>query len=260
MADVSSTLFQMALRAVYADDPVMVKAAVTPGDGGGGAPAPPAGGGMPGMMPPGGGMPPPGGGGQPPPMDPMAMMGAGAVPGMPPGQQPVMPGMMPGGGMGQPAQQKIKPEQMMMTIDFRLYNMQQQLTAIMTNLGITVPPGALVLPPGSTMSPPAEAALPGGPQDPSQQAGAQPTGGGQQSAIPPIEGIQGAAPGMGGGGGGGEKSGFFTGAPNDFLERLASASSGNVVHDTTPAIVARNTTADNVAAVAALLRSHTTKH
>ncbi len=259
MADVSSTLFQMALRAVYADDPLMVKAAVTPGDGGGGAPAPPMGGGMPpGMMPPGGG------GGQPPPMDPMAMMGAGAVPGMPPGQQPVMPGMggmggMPG-GMGQPAQQKIKPEQMMQMLDFRLYNMQQQLTAIMTHLGATIPPGALVLPPGSPVSPPAEAALPGGPQDPSQQAGAQP-GGGQQSAIPPIEGIQGAAPGMGGGGGGGgEKAGFFTGAPNDFLERLAGASSDNVANDTTPAIVARNTTADNVAAVAALLRSHTVNH
>lgn len=101
------------------------------------------------------------------------------------------------------APQKVKPEQMMQMLDFRLYNMQQQLTAIMNALNLQLPPGALVLPPGSTMAPPAEAALPGGPQDPSQQA---PAGGGGESAIGAIEPMQGASPELAqGGGGGGEK-------------------------------------------------------
>jgi hypothetical protein len=51
---------------------------------------------------------------------------------------------------------------MMQMIDYRLYNMQQQLTAIMNAMGVQLPPEAIVLPPGSTSAPPAEQALPGG--------------------------------------------------------------------------------------------------
>lgn len=105
------------------------------------------------------------------PMDP-AMMG-GAMPGMQPAAPP-----------------KLKPEQMMQMLDFRLYNMQQQMTALMTAMGVQVPPGALVTPPGSP-TPVAEAALPGGPQDPSAQQAQQ---GGQQSAISPIEPMAAASP------------------------------------------------------------------
>lgn len=111
------------------------------------------------------------------------------------------------GGMAQPAApQKVKPEQMMQMLDFRLYNMQQQLTAIMNTMGVQVPPGALVTPPGSTFSPPAEAALPGGPQDPTMQAGGQ-----GNSAISPIEPMQGASPELaqGGGEGGMPKQGSW---------------------------------------------------
>jgi hypothetical protein len=79
-------------------------------------------------------------------------------------------------------QQKLKPEQMMQMLDYRLYNMQQQLTAIMNAMGVQVPPESLVLPPGTTGAPPAETALPGGPmapppQDPNAQGGMQPPGG-----------------------------------------------------------------------------------
>jgi hypothetical protein len=71
---------------------------------------------------------------------------------------------------------------MMHMLDYRLYNMQQQLTAIMNAMGVQVPPESLVLPPGTTGAPPAETALPGGPmapppQDPNAQAGMQPPGG-----------------------------------------------------------------------------------
>lgn len=69
-------------------------------------------------------------------------------------------------------------------LDYRLYNMQQQLTAIMNALGVQVPPESLVLPPGSPGAPPAESALPGGPmappapqQDPNAPQGPQPPGG-----------------------------------------------------------------------------------
>ncbi len=162
------------------------KQAFQPGAAPAPAPAPaPAAGGAPGGM---GGMAPPA---QP---DPAAAMGAMAG----------MPGGMPPGGMpgAQPAQPpKMKPEQMMQMLDFRLYNMQQQLTAIMHALKVDLPPDALVLPPGSPMAPPAEAALPGGPMDsgagqPGQegQGGAGAAGGEAASAIPPIEPIQGAQP------------------------------------------------------------------
>jgi hypothetical protein len=128
-----------------------------------------------------------------PAADPNAAAGAAGMPpadpamgGAPP-QDPAMAGAPPvdpamaavagppmGGGMGAPApapapapaaapaQQKLKPEQMMQMIDYRLYNMQQQLTAIMNAMGVQLPPEAIVLPPGSTSAPPAEQALPGG--------------------------------------------------------------------------------------------------
>ena len=70
----------------------------------------------------------------------------------------------------------------MQMLDYRLYNMQQQLTAIMNAMGVQVPPESLVLPPGTTGAPPAETALPGGPmapppQDPSAPNTPQPPGG-----------------------------------------------------------------------------------
>ena len=150
-------------------DPSMMGGGMPPG-----APMDPA---MMGGMPPGG-MPP-----GAPPMDP-SMMG-----GMPPPMDPSMgmPGSPP--GMAAPPQQKIKPEQMMQILDFRLYNMQQQLTALLNYFNVQIPPGALVTPPGQ-MSPPPEAAMPGGPQDPSMAAG----GAGGGSAIQPIETMEAAAP------------------------------------------------------------------
>jgi hypothetical protein len=87
---------------------------------------------------------------------------------------------MPGGG--QAAQQKLKPEQMMQMIDYRMYNMQQQLTAIMNAMGVQLPPEAIVLPPGSTSAPAPETALPGGPGAPAAPAAA-PAGGGEQAAA-----------------------------------------------------------------------------
>jgi hypothetical protein len=99
------------------------------------------------------------------PVDPMAM---GAMPPMPPAQVPPSP--------TGPAQQKLKPEQMMQMIDYRLYNMQQQLTAIMNAMGVQLPPEAIVLPPGSTSAPAPETALPGGAGAPT----AAPPQGGQQ--------------------------------------------------------------------------------
>jgi hypothetical protein len=97
-----------------------------------------------------------------------------------------MPPATPTGGPAAAAQQKLKPEQMMQMLDYRLYNMQQQLTAIMNAMGVQVAPESLVLPPGTTGAPPAETALPGGPmapppQDPNAAAGAPATGG----PVPP---------------------------------------------------------------------------
>lgn len=225
---VNPALMQIAQQRIWSKlTGQMEKAAVVPP----GAPMDPAAGGMP----PGGD--PAAAGGMPPGMPPGLPPG-GAPPGMPPGGAPPMgdpnaaaqpapaPGGMPnlgmfdpsggagamgggmGGGMPSAGPQKLKPEQMMQMLDFRLYNMQQQLTAIMNSMGIQLPPGALVLPPGSAVAPPAEAALPGGPQDPTAQGGA-PAGGqapGGDSAIQPIQPMQGASPELAAGGGGQEKT------------------------------------------------------
>lgn len=218
-------LFELAQRRVWQDagGPLMEKVAVVPPDpamGGGGAPP----------------MDPAMAGGAPP-MDPAAMGGAAPpMGGAPPMGVPPMPGAPPMGGAapgmgvdpntGMPP--KMKPEQMMQMLDFRLYNMQQQITALMNAMGVQLPPGALVTPPGSP-TPVAEAAVPGGPQDPSQDAAG---GGGGQSAISPIEPMQGASPelaaGGGGGGGGGEKMGQ---ANNDsfasLIEKMAEGDKAN---------------------------------
>lgn len=159
------------------------------------------------VVPPGGGMDPAAAAqGAAPPVDPMqAAMGAAPPVGAPPAGAP--PGMVDPSMMGglppampqaaaQPAQQKLKPEQMMQMLDYRLYNMQQQLTAIMNAMGIQVPPESLVLPPGTTGAPPAEAALPGGPMappppeaaagNPAAPAGPMPPGGPMPpNAMPP---------------------------------------------------------------------------
>lgn len=128
------------------------------------------------------------------PVDPAtAAMGAAPPAGVDPSQdptgaaamaQPPAPAPAPAPApTAQPQGQKLKPEQMMQMLDYRLYNMQQQLTAIMNAMGVQVDPASLVLPPGTTGAPPAETALPGGPmappppQDPNAAGGPVPPGG-----------------------------------------------------------------------------------
>lgn len=121
----------------------------------------------------------------PAPSDPASAMAAmAAMGGMAPPAP--MPPATPTGGA--PGQQKLKPEQMMQMLDYRLYNMQQQLTAIMNAMGVQVAPESLVLPPGTTGAPPAETALPGGPMappPPQQQAPADPAA--AAGGAPPVD-------------------------------------------------------------------------
>ena len=158
------------------------RAAVLPGGmetAGGAAPQDPAMAGAPPVDPAMAGAPPAAAGGPPPMSDPsVAAAGTPAIPpnAMAPTAQPPMP------AGGQAPQQKLKPEQMMQMIDYRMYNMQQQLTAIMNAMGVQLPPEAIVLPPGSTSAPAPETALPGGPGAPAAPAAA-PAGGGEQSAA-----------------------------------------------------------------------------
>jgi hypothetical protein len=84
-------------------------------------------------------------------------------------------------------QQKLKPEQMMQMIDFRMYNMQQILTAIANSLGVQIDPSVLVLPPGTTGAPPAETALPGGPMAPQPQQQAAPAAAPPAGGAPPMK-------------------------------------------------------------------------
>lgn len=266
------SLLHLARARVWSD--MEKTAVVAPGGGdpaamGGAPPMDPAmmGGGMPpGGAPPAGGAPMPGGA---PPMDP-AMMGGGApMPGAAPAAPPMDPSMtggaMPGAMPGQAAPQKLKPEQMMQMLDFRLYNMQQQVTAIMNALNIQLPPGALVTPPGSP-TPVAEAAVPGGPQDPGPAAGGPGAGGaagggaGPGSAINPIEAIQGASPELAGGGG--EKAASYS--FSQLMNQLAAVD--EPVEDTHTKVAqvgqpfrffGDNPVSSNVAAVAAMLRRRT---
>lgn len=222
---VDQVLMTLARSRVWTDagGPSMEKVAVVPPEppmSPGGAPP----GGAPPMGPAAGGMPPP----MAPAMDPAAM-GSGAMPpgGMP--MDPAMMGGMPGAVPGMPmdpaaggaAGQKMKPEQYMQMLDFRLYNLQQQLTTMMNSMDIKMDPGVLVTPPGAPMGPPPEAAMQGGPQDPGNSA--QPQGGG--SAISAIDPMQGASPelaalgggGMGAGGGGEKMALSFA----EFIEKMA---------------------------------------
>jgi hypothetical protein len=183
---INPALFQLAARRVSRQFGNGEKRAFQPPGGGGADPAAMAAGGAPPADPAaaGGGMAPPmmdpnmmgaamGGAGVPPMMDPSMAMGGGMG---------MMGGMMPG--------QKVKPEQWMQQLDYRLYNLQQQFTAVLNALGVEIPPGALITPPGMPMAPQPEQAMPGGPMDPSQQSGGQ----GGDSAINPVEPMPGASP------------------------------------------------------------------
>lgn len=171
-------------------------------------------GGAPGAAPPMGGEAPDpsqlGVQGAAQPVDPAtAAMGAAPPPGSDPTgaasmaappapMPPATPTAAPAAG-GAAAGQKLKPEQMMQMLDFRMYNMQQILTAIANALGVQIDPSVLVMPPGTTGAPPAELALPGGPmapapqQDPNAPAGPQPPGGPlppggpQDPSQPPVD-------------------------------------------------------------------------
>lgn len=173
MALVNPELLRLATELVKQANPMAGGAAPPP------APAPvpaPA----PAPDPAAQGAPP--GGPQIPGMDPMtAMMGSP--------QAPAQPAAPP----------KLKPEQMMQMLDMRMYNMQQQLTAIAHAVGAKIDMGALVLPPGMQGAPPAETAVPGGPMDPMQSPDVQPGGPGAPPGGDPAAaggpGVPGAAPG-----------------------------------------------------------------
>lgn len=155
------------------------------------------------VVPPGGGDPAAAGMGAP--VDPAAM---GAVPPAMPGDPaaamaamtppsapsaapaPLPPATPTEAPAAAPQGQKLKPEQMMQMLDYRLYNMQQQLTAIMNAMGVQVAPESLVLPPGTTGAPPAETALPGGPMAPPPAAppAADPAAAAPPEAMPKAAG------------------------------------------------------------------------
>jgi hypothetical protein len=116
------------------------------------------------------------------PMDPSQDPTGAAAAAAPPAAAPAP--MPPATPQGAPGQQKLKPEQMMQMLDYRLYNMQQQLTAIMNAMGVQVAPESLVLPPGTTGAPPAESAMPGGPMAPPPAA---PPGQAPGGAAPPAD-------------------------------------------------------------------------
>lgn len=189
MASINPVLLNLAMRQVVPHE----KQAFQPSEAmAGGMPPDPAAGGAAPPMDPSMGMAPPAPGAPPmpgmaPPMDPSMGM-APPMPGMAP---PMDPAMAAAGGMPAPApmpMQKPKPEQWMQALDYRLYNMQQQLTALLNSLNVEVPAGALITPPGMPAAPTMESAMPGGTQDPSQK------GPKQQSAISAIEPMQGASP------------------------------------------------------------------
>jgi hypothetical protein len=257
---INPALMEMAKYKV-AKDLGLEKVAVVPAQGGAPPMDPAMAGGAPPMDPAmAGGAPPmdPAMAGGAPPMDPAMAGGAmppapGMPPGMPPGAPPPMAPMDPMAAAGAAPAPKKKPEELMMMLDFRLYNMQQQLTAIMNALGVDLPPGALVTPPGST-TPVAEAAVPGGPQDPTKGMGA---GGGGNSAISPIEPMQGASPELAQGGGGGEKMGAYKTA-SDFSRSLLETIDEDENQIGTPFDIFQNhSTSSNAAAVAAMLRRQT---
>lgn len=138
-------------------------------------------------------------GAQPPAQDPNAQPSQappqqpGAAPGQIPGMDPMTAAMgMPQQAAAPAAPPKLKPEQMMQMLDMRMYNMQQQMTAIAHAVGAKIDMAALVLPPGMQGAPPAETAIPGGPMDPMQNPNAQP--GGPGGAAGPGAAPPGGAP------------------------------------------------------------------
>lgn len=134
-----------------------------------------------------------------PPMDPAAQAMGAVPPTMPvdpsaqamaaldPAMAAPAPPPAPPAPAAAPQGQKLKPEQMMQMLDYRLYNMQQQLTAIMNAMGVQVAPESLVLPPGTTGAPPAETALPGGPMAPPPAADPAADPAAAQAAPPPAD-------------------------------------------------------------------------
>jgi hypothetical protein len=185
---------------------------------------------------------------------PPATPGAAAAP---PGVQAAAPGA--------PAPPpKIKPEQWMQMLDFRLYNLQQQLTAIMNQMNVTLPPGCLVLPPGSPAAPPPETAMQGGEMDPGQSP-QQPQG---QGAIQPIQPMEGAAPQQPGAPAGGEAPktaadfgsslgsllSYYDGIEKQEREGRPISYIGEPIAADSPAPAAVATVATKVAALSALFR------
>jgi len=165
---VNKTLFNMAVRRAMAEKSAVVPPQ-PPMDPAAGAPMDPAAMGAAAPVDPAqaaaGAAPPPEGDPAAAPVDPNdpAMMG-----GLPPEPPPPDP------SAAAPAQPKMKPEQMFQALGYQIYNMQQQLTAIINFLGVTVPAEALIVPPSSDGAPQAEDALPGGPLDPANAPTAQP--------------------------------------------------------------------------------------
>lgn len=187
MSTVNPELFQLARRAMFEKSAVVPPMGGDPAAMGGGDPAAmgaaaPV---QPGQVPPAGDPNAAAMGGAPPPAAPPGMVDPAMMGALPPAQ----PAPAPAAG-----QQKVKPEQMMQMLDYRLYNMQQQLTAIMNAMGVQVAPESLVLPPGTTGAPPAETALPGGPMAPpppdpnaAAQGGAAPPGGPMPPGALPVD-------------------------------------------------------------------------
>jgi len=169
MAIVNSELLRLA-KERFSKSAVVMNPAADPNAAAGAA-------GMPPTDPSAGAAPPDAGAAGAPPVDPsMAAVAGPPIPAAPPAPAPAP------AASSAPAQQKLKPEQMMQMIDYRLYNMQQQLTAIMNAMGVQLPPEAIVLPPGSTSAPPAEQALPGGSGAPAPTADPA-AGGGDPTAA-----------------------------------------------------------------------------
>jgi len=144
-----------------------------------------------------GGAPPGGAAPQAAPMGmPAGNVGAAAAM-MPQSAPPMQAGGAGAGGAG--GKPKFDP----LMLDFRIYNLQQCVTALMNAQGVKLPPEATIMPPGTNGSPPSETALPGGPMAPTPQAQAQAGGDPSGGAFPPIDPMQGfdpsAAPADGGG-------------------------------------------------------------
>lgn len=188
--------------------------------GGGGAPPPGGGGGAPPPDPSmGGGGPPPGGGGGglSAGVDPMAGIATTVT-------QAVQQAMATSGGaggaggagaMGKPAKPDIN------TVAMDCFQVKKILMHICKTNGWELPPDILD---GPNRDPSTGAAMPmgapGSTSDPNMAQGGDAGGGAQpQSAIQPIQPMEGAFPSAPGGGGGGEKSGSvrvgeeFSGGP-----------------------------------------------